>query len=123
MGHMLVKGLDGRTLCLHFSSGVVVSGASVAKLLSVRTGIPTHCLRLVTGTAVVRNDSLLASEDGRFPSCSLLLRLPGGTKSKDDRIADFQEPDGFRSRKSNSKRKVEEEDAIAKLWDEADPPR
>jgi len=122
VGHMLVKGLDGGTLCLRFPSGVVVSGASVKALLCARTGIPSHCFRLVTGTAVVRHDSFLTSEDGRFPSCSLLLRLPGGMKAKDERIAEFQEPDGFRSRKANSKRKVEE-DPIAHLLDEQEPPR
>lgn len=80
--HMFVKGLDGRTLCLRFEDSDgdgVVSGASVAALLGARTGIPSHCLRLVTGTAVVRPDSSLTVDDGGlFPSCTVLLRLPGG---------------------------------------------
>lgn len=118
--NMLVKGLDGRTLCFRIpSNGDVVSGTNIVALLSARTGIPSHSIRLVTGTAVVHPKSLLtADENGRFPSCSLLLRLPGGTKAKNDRVSEFQDPDNYSARK----RKLDG-DTLESLLDERDPTR
>lgn len=122
--HMLVKGLDGRTLCLRFpSSDGPVSGARVAALLCARTGIPSHCLRLVTGTAVVRPDSVLTAEDGSLPSCTLLLRLPGGkggfgsllrgaaTKAGQKKTSNFdacRDMSGRRLRHVNAEKKLKE---------------
>lgn len=125
MRQMLVKGLDGRTLCLRFSDGDgVVSGASVAALLCARTGIPSHCLRLVTGTGVVHPDSCLTAEDGSFfPSCTLLLRLPGGkggfgsllrgaaTKAGQKKTSNFdacRDMSGRRLRHVNAEKKLKE---------------
>jgi hypothetical protein len=122
---MLVRGLDGRTLCLRFESGEgVVSGVCVAALLCARTGIPAHCVRLVTGTAVVSDESFLtASEDGSFPSCSLLLRLPGGkggfgsllrgaaTKAGQKKTSNFdacRDMSGRRLRHVNAEKKLKE---------------
>ncbi|KAG0556491.1 hypothetical protein KC19_11G057700 [Ceratodon purpureus] len=75
---MLVRGLDGRTLCLRFDTGFV-SGRCVAAAVSERTGVPAGAVRVVTGTGVVGDETVLVSgEDGSFPSCSVLVRLPGG---------------------------------------------
>lgn len=123
---MLVKGLDGRTLCLRFEGegdGVVL-GESVALRVSQRTGIPLHCMRLVTGTSVVdRDTSLSASVDGSFPSCTLLLRLPGGkggfgsllrgaaTKAGQKKTSNFdacRDMSGRRLRHVNAEKKLRE---------------
>lgn len=122
--HMLVKGLDGRTLCLRIESGDgIVSGASVSALVCARTGIPSHSVRLVTGTAEVRPDSLLNSDGGFFPSCTLLLRLPGGkggfgsllrgaaTKAGQKKTSNFdacRDMSGRRLRHVNAEKKLKE---------------
>lgn len=124
MRQLLVKGLDGRTLCLGFDREEVVSGGNVAAVVSLRTGIPVHCVRLVTGTAVVREESLLrVLEDGSFPSCTLLLRLPGGkggfgsllrgaaTKAGQKKTSNFdacRDMSGRRLRHVNAEKKLKE---------------
>ena len=123
---LLVRGLDGRTLCLRLESGDgTVSGGRVAALLSARTGVPEHCVRLVTGTAVVSHDSFLtaSAEDGSFPSCTLLLRLPGGkggfgsllrgaaTKAGQKKTSNFdacRDMSGRRLRHVNAEKKLKE---------------
>lgn len=123
--HMLVKGLDGRTLCLRIESGDgIVSGASVAALVCARTGIPSSSVRLVTGTAVVRPDSVLTCDTASFfPSCTLLLRLPGGkggfgsllrgaaTKAGQKKTSNFdacRDMSGRRLRHVNAEKKLKE---------------
>lgn len=119
---MLVRGLDGRTLCLRFE-GKCVSGGRVAAVVCERTGVPVRCLRLVTGTAVVSNETVLIAEDGNFPSCSLLLRLPGGkggfgsllrgaaTKAGQKKTSNFdacRDMSGRRLRHVNAEKKLKE---------------
>lgn len=123
---MLLRGLDGRTLCLHFDHphGEAVTGADIATQVWMRTGIPQHCQRLVTGTTLVSPHSHIAfCEDGGLPSCTLLLRLRGGkggfgsllrgaaTKAGQKKTSNFdacRDMSGRRLRHVNAEKKLKE---------------
>jgi len=123
---MLLRGLDGRTLCLHFDHphGEAVTGADIATQVWMRTGIPQHWQRLVTGTTLVSPHSHITfSEDGGLASCTLLLRLRGGkggfgsllrgaaTKAGQKKTSNFdacRDMSGRRLRHVNAEKKLKE---------------
>ena len=75
---MLVRNLEGRTVCLQFASQTI-TGADVKVLLEDLEGIPRSAQRLAGGKVDIEDSMVLsATEEGSFPGCSLLLRLVGG---------------------------------------------
>lgn len=121
---IFVKLLDGRTQCLQISSPII-SGETLKRHLFAKTRIPDHpFLRLITGSRIVSDETLIsASADGFFPSCVLLLRLSGGkggfgsllrgaaTKAGQKKTNNFdacRDMSGRRLRHVNAERKLEE---------------
>ena len=65
-------------MCLQFASQTI-TGADVKLLLEDLEGIPHSAQRLAGGKVDIEDSTVLtATEEGGFPSCSLLLRLVGG---------------------------------------------
>lgn len=126
---MLLRGLDGRTSCLHFSSGTI-TGSLLQDQIADVLHIPAEALLIVSGTSVIRSQtSLFACGDGVFPSCSLLLRLRGGkggfgsllrgaaTKAGQKKTSNFdacRDMSGRRLRHVNAEKKLKEWKAQAK---------
>uniref|UniRef100_A0A1D1Y4G9 UPF0667 protein C1orf55 n=1 Tax=Anthurium amnicola TaxID=1678845 RepID=A0A1D1Y4G9_9ARAE len=120
---ILVRLLDGRTQCLQVPS-TTVSGEALKGYLVARTGVPLQLQRLVSGCREIRDETLIsASDDGIFPSCSLLLRLRGGkggfgsllrgaaTKAGQKKTNNFdacRDMSGRRLRHVNAEKKLEE---------------
>lgn len=120
---IFVRLLDGRTQCLQIPSAAV-SGGTLKRYLFLRTGIPLPLQRLVSGRREIHDEILIsASEDGIFPSCSLLLRLRGGkggfgsllrgaaTKAGQKKTNNFdacRDMSGRRLRHVNAEKKLEE---------------
>ncbi|CAL9774822.1 unnamed protein product [Musa acuminata subsp. burmannicoides] len=120
---IFVKLLDGRTQCLQIPSPTL-SGETLRRDLVARTRIPLRFLRLVSGSRVISDETVIsASTDGLFPSVSLLLRLPGGkggfgsllrgaaTKAGQKKTNNFdacRDMSGRRLRHVNAEKKLEE---------------
>lgn len=126
---LLLRGLDGRTSCLRFSSSVV-TGSLIQDQIATVLRLPTEALLIVTGTTLVHpHTSLSASSDGFFPSCTLLARLRGGkggfgsllrgaaTKAGQKKTSNFdacRDMSGRRLRHVNAEKKLKEWNAQAK---------
>ncbi|PKA55921.1 hypothetical protein AXF42_Ash014593 [Apostasia shenzhenica] len=120
---IFVKLLDGRTKCFQMPSPII-SGKTLKGHLFEKTKIPLPFQRLITGSRIVSDDTVIyASEDGLFPSCALLLRLPGGkggfgsllrgaaTKAGQKKTNNFdacRDMSGRRLRHVNAEKKLEE---------------
>ncbi|THU59522.1 hypothetical protein C4D60_Mb07t02990 [Musa balbisiana] len=120
---IFVKLLDGRTQCVPIASPTL-SGETLRRDLVARTRIPLRFLRLVSGSRVISDETVIsASTDGLFPSVSLLLRLPGGkggfgsllrgaaTKAGQKKTNNFdacRDMSGRRLRHVNAEKKLEE---------------
>ncbi|XP_020571483.1 protein SDE2 homolog [Phalaenopsis equestris] len=120
---IFVKLLDGRTQCLQISSPTI-SGETLKRHLFAKTRIPYRLQLLITGSRIVSDETLIsASSDGFFPSCGLLLRLPGGkggfgsllrgaaTKAGQKKTNNFdacRDMSGRRLRHVNAEKKLEE---------------
>ncbi|KAG0456279.1 hypothetical protein HPP92_024067 [Vanilla planifolia] len=120
---IFVKLLDGQTQCFQISTPLI-SGGTLKRRLFEKTRIPVPFQRLVTGSRIVSDETLLStSDDGFFPSCALLLRLPGGkggfgsllrgaaTKAGQKKTNNFdacRDMSGRRLRHVNAEKKLEE---------------
>eukprot|EP00262_Sarcandra_glabra_P005877 TRINITY_DN177_c0_g1_i1.p1 TRINITY_DN177_c0_g1~~TRINITY_DN177_c0_g1_i1.p1 ORF type:complete len:439 (-),score=110.91 TRINITY_DN177_c0_g1_i1:318-1634(-) len=119
---ILIKGLDGKTKCLQFSSPTI-SAETLKQILHRTTKIPRESLRLLSESREISNETLTASESGLFPSCSILLRLRGGkggfgsllrgaaTKAGQKKTNNFdacRDMSGRRLRHVNAEKKLEE---------------
>lgn len=126
---MLMRGVDGQTSCVRFSSRTI-AGSFLQKHVASILRIPAEALLVVTGTRVINpHTSLCASSDGFFPSCSVLLRLRGGkggfgsllrgaaTKAGQKKTSNFdacRDMSGRRLRHVNAEKKLKEWKAQAK---------
>lgn len=119
---LLVKLLDGRTQCFQFSTPTI-SGEALKENIFSKTRIPRPFQRLITGSRVVLDETLISAADGFFPSCVLLLPLPGGkggfgsllrgaaTKAGQKKTNNFdacRDMSGRRLRHVNAEKKLEE---------------
>ncbi|KAK8931379.1 hypothetical protein KSP39_PZI016152 [Platanthera zijinensis] len=119
---LLVKLLGGRTQCFQFSTPTI-SGETLKEHIFSKTRIPLPFQRLITGSRVVLDETLISAANGFFPSCVLLLPLPGGkggfgsllrgaaTKAGQKKTNNFdacRDMSGRRLRHVNAEKKLEE---------------
>lgn len=119
---VLVRNLDGRTLCIRLSSPAIW-GLDLKQKVCRLTGIRAECIRLATGTYDIFDDTELYAEDFLFRPVCLTSRLCGGkggfgsllrgaaTKAGQKKTNNFdacRDMSGRRLRHVNAEKKLEE---------------